>query len=135
MKDHPKSKVYHEKFLQIFESLSKANENKEEDDLKKQKRMKETQESIYILLENNIERVQFYSEELWNQDEATKKILGDFTDVLNSTNWTSKTESIMDEKKDLLMKIQYDLKSLNDKNYQELFSLEKMSSYEAIYSS
>jgi len=97
--------------------------------------MKETQESIYILLENNIERVQFYREELWNQDEATKKILADFTDVLNRTNWTSKTESIMDEKKDLLMKIQYDLKSLNDKNYQELFSLEKKSSYEAIYSS
>jgi hypothetical protein len=41
----------------------------------------------------------------------------------------------MDEKKDLLMKIQYDLKSLNDKNYQALFSLEKKSSYEAIYSS
>ena len=67
--------------------------------------MKETQENIYILLENNIERVQFYSEELWNQDEATKNILADFTDVLNRTNWTSKTESIMDEKKDLLLKI------------------------------
>jgi len=33
--------------------------------------MNELQEKINTMLENNTERVQYYIEQLWNQDEAT----------------------------------------------------------------